>query len=389
MTKYGYRLHAVELHLGMKHQLQKFGAAEIPLADGSSGSKVIDYRTTAASDATAAIGRAATFGLTQETESGTGPAHGRAASMRFSGAEVVNDAVRLHLEHGVLNLDGTVIDPRDETAVDVPLRDKSTLHPYRAVLIAERDATRGLLAVETRGQSCPIVSVVRGLNHFSKDKWRLRVRAHLAGEAAMLKFIRSASIDRVQFEKFGFDGDGAKQRREVSMSVYTSLEGELIREQALEWVRDGYQRVRSRLGDPEVEAANSDEAPTETQSQPPKRSREEWNAERKAVSRAKREQKVREARDARKAKTVIEAEAADELRRAIFVNRDEDVRIEFNSVGVEMSNGEESRTINPTSDFNRYTYPLGRSVVSDDVFWIKAEATARELLPLLAGLDLD
>jgi hypothetical protein len=113
-----------------------------------------------------------------------------------------------------MNADGKLlVDGRD-----VEMKDKPTLHPYRATLLAETHGTIGLLAVEVRGRSCPSDAVIRGLKSCSEVPWRLQVLGHLAGEAAMMAFIRNAAIKHVVFDRWTYDDDGQRKRADLSMS---------------------------------------------------------------------------------------------------------------------------------------------------------------------------
>ncbi|MGF0312490.1 hypothetical protein [Rhodococcus sp. IEGM1428] len=379
MTQYGFRLFAVDLHLGMKHSAQKFGSAEIPIADKSAGMRQVHYPTAAAKDINRRLNKTDTFGLTTESDDGTTATQGRAVSMRFKHAVVSGDNLEMLLEHGLVNADGTVIDPQDDAADDIPLKNKSTLHPYRAILVCQPDSTRALVAVEARGNSCPIVSVIRGLNKCSEDNWRLRVVAHAVGEAAMLQFIKEASVKRVDFDKHDFEADGARERREVAMSVFTGIEGETVKAAAADWINQAFVKIRATVADKEAEFANADSSSTI------KMSGKDRAEARKAAKAAKRDARAGVTADRRE----YAAQAARRVRQAIYLGPAEDVSIEFNGVGVEFVRGTEVRTVTPASVFKRYTYWLGNGYVPTAKFNYEAEKTARELLPLVQGLTLD
>src|SRR3546814_7869350 len=63
-----FRLFAVDLHLGMKPAPQKFGVAEIPVAEKSAGLRKVDYLATAARDVGRRLNKTDTFGLTVESD---------------------------------------------------------------------------------------------------------------------------------------------------------------------------------------------------------------------------------------------------------------------------------------------------------------------------------
>jgi hypothetical protein len=365
----------------MKPAPQKFGAAEIPVAEKSAGLRKVDYLATAARDVGRRLNKTDTFGLTVESDDGTSATQGRAVSMRFKAAAVAGNNLEMLLEHGLVNSDGTVIDPRDDLADDIPLKNKSTLHPYRAILVCNPESSRALVAVEARGNSCPIVSVIRGLNKCSTDNWRLRVVAHAVGEAAMLKFIEEASVKRVNFDKYDFETDGARDKREVAMSVYTGIEDAVVKEAAAGWVKRGFTKIRNSMADKEAESANADIEPAKRT----RMSREERAEARRVASEAKRAAQETRVLDNRE----YAAEAAREVRDAIYLGSAEDVSIDFNGVGVEFVRGTENRTVTPSSVFRRYTYWLGAGFVTTEKFNLEAEKTARGLLPLVQGLTLD
>ena len=231
MAGYGYRLWAMELHHGRKHQLHQFGAAQLPFAKTEDTGEAIgdavrevDYIAEAQRDVTGAVKRTHNFGLVRGDDDESAAA-AKGASIRFVSADREEDgSLRLKFEYGVRHADGTLIDPDDPEAPDISLKDKSTLHPYRATLITRPDLTRGLLAVETRGRSCPMASVIRGLNKVSVGGWRLHAISHLAGEAAMIAFITQSQIKQVNFDQWSYEADGARIRREVAMAVSATRE---------------------------------------------------------------------------------------------------------------------------------------------------------------------
>ncbi|MFN3002340.1 hypothetical protein ACK12G_03680 [Mycolicibacterium wolinskyi] len=389
MAGYGYRLWAVELHHGRKQKLQTFGAAQLPVTkkadDGSEevvGDAVreVDYIEEARKEVNASANRTQNFGLTKSDDD-EGAAAAKGASIRFVKAERdAGGALRMKFEFGLRHADGTLIDPDDPDAEDVPLQNKSTLHPFRATLVSDPTVTRGLLAVETRGRACPMASVVRGMNAVSEHNLRLRAISHLAGEAAMIDFITQAEVKRVAFDRWSYQADGARDRREVAMSVLTDIEGEKVKQRLIQWARDYFGFQKDHVTEKEVELANlpdMSQMSTEEKAEIRRKRREELQAEK---TRARVERRLA-------GRQIVQSEAA-VLREAVFANRAGDVDIDFTDVSVEVDNGGASKTFNPLSDFGRFTYGIGDKYPSDQVFYSTAETTAKNLLDLVQGLQL-
>lgn len=390
MTQYGYRLFAVELHHGMRHQVHPLGAAELPLDEDaksgeSSGKRVIDYREVLVKDIENKKGEAQKFRTTEESDDGTSAVESQGMAMRFTDASFEETSSRMYFEFGLRNLDGTLI--FDDPAVDdIELKGKPTLYPYRATLVANKDSKRGLLAVEARGRSCPVDAVIRGLHAVSPDGWRLRILAHVAGEAAMTDFIRRAKVGVVQFERFTHDDDGAPNRHDVKMSIVTRDSGDSIKDRVLEWATTYFGFAKDYLIDDEIENANN----VENEDRPKKArlSREERTKLRRQESDRKKIEKAHAKAAAIEFRTSQGRAAAETMKSDIFANRVEDVDIEFDNVGVELDDGFTKKILKPTSDFRRHTYVIGRGVVSNDRFFQAAEATASNLLGLVQRTKL-
>ncbi len=386
MAGYGYRLWAVELHHGRKHQLHPFGAAQLPFntddesEPAGSGVREVDYIAESQRDVGAAANRTHNFGLKKGDDDEGAPA-AKGASIRFLSADrEQGGGLRLKFEYGVRHADGTLIDPDDPDAPDIALKDKSTLHPYRASLVAHPEHTRGLLAVEARGRSCPMASVVRGLNRVSANNWRLRAISHLAGEAATIAYIAQCDIKRVNFDQWTYQSDGARNRHEVAMAVLTQLESEPVKQRVVQWAREYFGFQKEHVTDKEVELANLPDLSTMT----PDERKEARRVRREQIQAEKARAKVARRLSARK----VAADEATELKEAVFAHRGEEVDIDFTDVSVELDNGGASKTYHPLSDFGRFTYGIGDRYPSDQVFFSQAEATALSLLELVQGLQL-
>jgi hypothetical protein len=386
LAGYGYRLWAVELHHGLKRQCHAFGAANLPFkpddADETSaeGVREVDYIAVAKRDVIAAANRTQNFGLPRgEDDESAAAAQG--TSIRFLSADRdEGGSLRLLFEYGIRHADGTLIDPDDPDAGDISLKGKSTLHPYRATLITRPDLTRGLLAVESRGRSCPMPSVIRGLNGVSVDNWRIRAVSHLAGEAAMIAFITQCEIRRVSFDRWSYEADGARDRREVSMSVLTQIEGEGVKERVKQWAREYFGFLKEHVTEKEVEEANlpdMSKMSADEKKEVRRQAREKLQAE-KTKARVQRRLTGRK----------IAHDEADALKQTVFANREDDVDIAFTDVSVELDNHGASKTYNPLSDFGRFTYGISDTYPSDQVFYSAAEGTALDLLDEVQGLQL-
>ncbi|AQA03902.1 hypothetical protein BVC93_17350 [Mycobacterium sp. MS1601] len=381
MTQYGYRVFAVELHDGGKREPQPFGEAKRPVVDddGKPTGAVhqFDYRDVVISDVLKHAMTVFPFGKTTEEEADeTGPAQAKGMAVRFLGAVNAGDTIRIAFEHGVMNSDGTLIVDGE----DVSMKDRPTLHPYRATLLAETRGTIALLAVEVRGRSCPSDGIIRGLKECSDVPWRLQVLGNLAGEYAMMAFIQAATVKRVVFDRWTFDDDGQRNRNDVSMSV--APDGVDVKSRVAEWAENFFE------GFPGVGRAARIEVP-DRDAEGKRLSRKQMTAARKQ---ARAEQKAAEAQakaERRSTAATRTQEATDSLRQDIFVNRDERVEVDFNDVAVELDDGTHQRKITPTTDFSRFTYVVGNSYVGDDKFYDQAEGTLRELLPSIRNLPLD
>ncbi|MGE2724417.1 hypothetical protein [Mycolicibacterium pulveris] len=386
---YGYRLWAVDLHLGRKQHRHEFGAALIPIEEvdetgnrRSSGDRTVNYIDLATADANNHLGITFSFGKARGAEDDESGTESRGFSMRFRSADPSGTNLHLKFEHGLRHADGLLIDPDDPAAPDVHLKNKSTLHPYRATLVVKPELRRGLLVVEARGRSCPMVSIVRGLNEINSEGLRLRVIAHLADEAAFLDYIRNAEVRQVNFDRWAYDDDGARDRREVSMGVMTHIETRTVLEAAAQWCKDyfGLQK-RFNADEGDVSVANELDLSNLTPA--------EQRAARAQLKSDARKAKVeaRAKRD-RARRSTAEAEAA-KLRQSVFANRKEDVSIDFTDVSIDLFNDGAAKRIGPTSDFRRLTYGISETLPSDDRFWEAAEATASSLLGEVQDLPLE
>lgn len=390
---FGYRLWAVDLHRGRRQQRQEFGRAMIPIqevdeASGkrrSAGDRSINYIQAAAADVAADVTADSrnthSFGMGAGAEDDDSGTDSRGFSMRFWSAEPSGTNLRIKFEHGLRHADGTLIDPEDPTAPDVRLKNKSTLHPYRASLVVRPELRRGLLVVEARGRSCPMVSVVRGLNDVNSEGLRLRVMAHLADEAAFLDYIRNSEVRQINFDRWHYDSDGARDRREVSMGVMTAIESGSALEAAAQWCRDYFGLQKRLNAETEVDLANR---PDMSNLSPDDRQIAKARA-RADAKRAKAEAKAERRRNRRQ---TAETEA-NRLKQVVFANRKEDVSIDFNDVSLDLFNDGASKRISPTADFRRLTYGISETLPSDGRFWEAAEGTATSLLGEVQDLPLD
>ncbi|MGV0738178.1 hypothetical protein ABQF35_14545 [Mycobacterium syngnathidarum] len=379
MTQYGYRVFAVELHDGGKREAQLFGEAKRPVVDDkgrpTGAVHQYDYRDVVVADVDAHSMRVYPFGIPESEDDETGPAQAKGMAIRFVKAKRTDDTVRIDFEQGVMNADGTLI----VDGQDVGMKNKPTLHPYRASLLAETKGTVALLAVEVRGRSCPSEAVIRGLKSCSEVPWRLQVLGNLAGEAAMMAFLRNAEVKRVVFDRWSFDDDSQRNRNEVSMSV--TADGVDVRSRVLEWADSFFEKF------PGVHRASSINVP-EYGADGKKLPRKEVAAARK---REKAERKAAEAAakaESQRTATTRTQAATDALRQDIFVSRHETVEIDFNTVAVDLDDGTHHRKITPTTDFSKFTYVVGKGYVPDDTFYDQAENTLRELLPSVRTLPL-
>lgn len=389
LTQYGYRLFAVELHHQKKQATHPFNEAKIPLVDEdgvtSMAERVVDYRKVIVDEVTSHAMQPHVFGNPVESPDVTGPAEARGTAMRFVSAELDGDAVRLQLQFGVRNADGTVMydDPEEP---DIDLRGKPTLYPYRAALVTAEDKHRGLLAVETRGKSCPVEAVVRGLHRISADNWRIRVLSNLASEAAMLDYLSRARVGKVVFDQYRVEKDGSRTRSDVTMSVRAIMPGVPVMQRAKGWVKDYFGFLEEY--DPEEEKAAAEELKSGPSAKKARLSREERQAVRKAESEARKSEQAKAKMQAREYRNSYAAVAAETLKQDIFSSQVDDIAIDFNDVGIELDDGQMKKTIKPTSDFSRFTYFLGHGHVPNDDFYEAAEASAVVLLEGIQKLKL-
>ncbi|MBF4478271.1 hypothetical protein [Rhodococcus rhodochrous] len=390
LTQYGYRLFAVELHHGRKQAAHLFEEAKLPLIDEagvkSQGERVIDYRKVMVSEVTAAHKRTHTLGGSAESDDGSSPIEARGTAMRFLEASQVGDAIRMKFEFGARNADGTLIYD-DSKEPDVELRGKPTLYPFRATLVTKPGLTRALLAVEARGRTCPLDAVVRGLHAVSADEWRLRILSHLAGEAAMMDYLRRAKIGKVVFDRWSFADDGSRTQNDVTLSVRSVLAGKSVRERVLEWGKDYFGFVDEYIEDDK--SVDSDSSGTVQPAQKERLSREKRAALRKQQAAERKAAEAAEKAARKQQRNLYSASAANQLKQDIFSARVEDIEVEFNDVGVEMDDGQTKRIIKPTTDFKRFTYFLGHGNVSDDHFYSAAEASALGMIDGIQKLKLE
>jgi hypothetical protein len=372
LTTYGYRLFAVELYEGAKRQAQKFGAAEFESAETTTAKTKVHYFAHIQTDISAKLREAyETNTVTGETGDDTSAIDGVGAALRFTSVARDGNVLKLKFEHGLRNRDGTL---RLANGDDQPLENLYTLYPYRAVMVCSDDWTKALVAVETRGHSCPADYLTAALKRSSSVPWRLKMLTHLAGEAAMVAFLQSADISRVTFDKYEFSDDGSrKPRKDVSLAILPLAEANAIRASVESWMRSyfGFEKDQQN-GNDEVD-------------KPKKMTR----AERKQFDAGRRAEKTRRRVARQEQRRSKSAEAATALKEDIFANRTDEVEIDFDDVRVEMSDGSNTRTFRPSSDFRRLTYPLGKSVVSDEKFNSEAVKTASDLLEPIQGMRFD
>lgn len=381
MTQYGYRVFAVELHDGGKREAQPFGEAKRAEIDENGKPtgvfKQYDYRDVVVAEVTAQKMRLHPFGVpgAEDDEDDTGPAQAKGNAIRFADAIQVGDTVRFKIEQGVMNADGTLI----VDGQDVSMKDKPTLHPYRATLLAETKGVVALLAVEVRGNSCPSRSVIRGLKACSHVPWRLQVLGDLAGEAAMMAFLRGAAVRRVVFDRWTFDDDGQRKVNDVSMSV--AAQGVDVRSEVVGWAEQFFAKFPGVHRAPKIEVPEVDEQGNRLSRRQRSDARKKAKAERNAEEAATRIER----RDSAATRTQA---AADALRQDIFVSRNETVDVQFNAVAVDLEDDNQRRKITPTTDFSKFTYVVGQGYVSDSTFFDQAEKTLRDLLPSIRPLPL-
>lgn len=245
-------------------------------------------------------------------------------ALRWSKADGTS-SLRLWFEAGPTSEDGVVVDLSGATS-DLHLKGRATLHPYRAVLVASGDeeARYALLAVEKRGRSCPKDQVVRALHETGDSSWRLRVLAGAAERASVLEYIDRAGLRAVTFTEFGFQKDGQKAPPTKKKLRVADIDDGMV-DQVKDTVREW---VRTK-----------------------------WKAGSTGPAGALK---------------------------AIVIT--EEVDIPFNDVSVEFDDDQVQRSYRPTSDFDQFSYWLGKDVVRDGVFFSKAEKAATDLLPELAGV---
>jgi hypothetical protein len=379
MTQYGYRVFAVELHEGGKHEPQPFGEAKRAAVDEHGKPTGVihqfDYRDVVITDVEAQRMRVYPFGITEAEDNETGPAQAKGMAIRFAGARKTGDTVRLKFEQGVMNADGTLL----VDGQDVEMKDKPTLHPYRATLLAETRGTIALLAVEVRGRACPSDAVIRGLKACSDVPWRLQDLGNLAGEAAMMAFIRNAEVKRVVFDRWTYDDDGQRDRNDVSMSV--AAHGVDVRSRVLGWAESFFETFPGVGRTRGIEIAEHDADGNKLSRKQISEARKQARAKQKAEQAAAKAERQHSAA----ART---QDATDALRQDIFVSRHETVDVPFNTVAVDLDDGNHRKKITPTTDFSKFTYVLGRGYVSDETFYDQAEKTLRELLPTIRTLPM-
>lgn len=376
--KFGYRVFAVQLHQHRYRTAQSFGKAAVVRKDEEgkviSGTHEVDYRAQVVADVLAKIGTRHNFGSAADEESG--PADGGGMAIRFTGAEHVDhDVVRFTFDQGPHNRDGTLL---VEGAPDIELKNKPTLHPYRAVLYAPAESTRGLIGIEVRGRSCPFEAVVRGLANCSDVHWRLRGLGNLAGETAMLEYLRNAEISKTVFDKWTYDSSGAREVKDLSLAVKPS--GEAVRQTLLEWAQDYYGLQKQRREVERDEAAEVAKQPNK-----PKMTKDQRKAETQRRRAAEIVAKINRKSNAQERSK----QAAAEMKEGIFVSRGDHVDIDFDEVAVKTEYDGDGRVITPNMDFGKFTYHLGTRRPADTWFFDEVKGTLASLHPEIVDLPID
>jgi len=325
VTQYGYRLYAVRLHENQSPTSQPFTAAQKKSRRKNNTNPIVDYRDLAVADVLSAAGTTFPFGGATDGEDDE-PAETKGSAMRFVNASRVGSNVRLLLHHGLTVAEGISVDTRSRGSDDVPLTGRATLLPYRAALIARPNQMTAIVVAEVRGRTSPITSVIRGLHKASSDHWKLKASENVAARAAVTDFIRNGEANTAHFEQWAYDDDGQRQRRLVSLDVSLRDHELSVRERVVGWAERHFEKRTKLRGDEEAGA----------------------------------------------------------LKTTLLGSR---VDIDFDEVGVAMKSGGVSKTLKPSSNFGRFTYPLGERRPSDGELYAHGESSAEALLDLVQSID--
>lgn len=332
MPNNSFRLFVVSLHDGRIRANQPFEAAQPRTvrekADDGQTTKIVfdpvDYREAMTQDVDTQHGMAFVFGRKVVDDDDDEPSAFGGHVIRWLDADRKKGMARLAFEAGPVTSEGVLVDPAGvDPDLDLGQDVRATLHRYRAALVTKKDAQYAILAVEVRGARCPRDQLVRALRESSDQPWSLRIREGVAQKAAILDYIDRANIAAVTFTEYGFGKDGAKKAPQLKRLRVDEITG-------------GFDDV--------------------------KRAAREW------------------------VKSTWQgggAKAALDLKDLVMT---EEVGISFNDVAVEFDDEKQQRTFRPSSDYRRFSYFLGKDIVSDKKFFRACKEAAEAIIEEVQGI---
>jgi len=316
----GYRLFVGTVHDGQKHDYRKFDDLKaIPNTAAPTGRVKLDYIDSLTADLTPRLKEVLRFGSSSDEDEVEGVARSSGGCLRFTEVNPSPLLVELKFDQGVVNSDGILVDPNGLNP-DQDLKNFSTVFGYRALITYLPDSDRAIIAVETRGRSCPYQVLRRALRMSSSNPWRIQTHQNIADLAAVRQFLRTADMEEVRLRSSGYNRDGqhAMGASILNVDVDTQKLSDFLRQKITSW-------AEHQLGALELDSA----------------------AEITAVA--------------------TEVAGAG-------------TNLDFNDVKIQARGNHATKTLGPNSDYRKFVYDLGPDLVSDSDFFNEVRTSCAALI---------
>lgn len=330
MATSGFRLFVVSLHDNQMAEEQSFTSAQARTPPKSKKPDAVHFFDAVAEDVRIKTGKSFNQGVGQtiDEEEVSEVSERVGTSTRLLHSARSGSALHLKFYSGPILTGGLLSDPFGDEA-DTPMVGRSTLHDFRACLTVKAGGKRAILAVETRGNSCPVRPLIWSLKRASDLPWRLKLHEAAADAAALAAFIDNGRVVDAELTQWTFDKDGHRVSREKALVSKVSLVDQAkAKMRILSWRQEG------RRTDKQV-----------------------WQTEAAAVKSEFYTQKI---------------------------------DITFNDTAFTVENGEQQRKFSPATNFNRFTYRLDdRERVGDEDFFTAVEEASEALIENVQGTNPD
>ncbi len=237
MGHYGYRLFVVHLREGQKRRNLDF-----VLPDGEHFIHVLQE------DIDQSLNTTAKFEDPTKVNDDGSTAPETGTVVRHNVLTRKGYELRLEFHHGPYGEGGVLIDP-DGIDLDQEIEHQAFARTFRALLAFPEKGGAGILAVETHGRACPYRRLEASIRRISSTDYRLFLAAGVADRAAVAYFIRNGVVRELEVTTHGTarDGDVLSERIRLSVQIPgASRLQETMREHALRWVNEKWEKVSNR-----------------------------------------------------------------------------------------------------------------------------------------------